>query len=304
MANKPNFLIGSGVSSGSSFITASIKQHPDIYLPVKQRPEPNFFHFNDRYNKGINWYLETWFGDVTSQRAIGERSSLYLPSQIAAERIRKHFPTIKLIFCLRNPLARAWGNYRFTVLEGLESLSFEEAINTEDDRMQKEAGIWAEVQPHCYVKRGLYDVFLKKYYELFPKENILLIKAENMSKDPIVEFRKVFNFLQVDADFVPKIVKDYSAPSVIDPRVQVECRNYFGNKFPEIIEAIRREEDLTGILENVQDHQMLQRLKNNLVDQKEQIPSACKKILFGKYEASFARLADMVPFDISDWRAS
>ena len=133
----PSFLIAGGVATGTSFLSALLFKHPEIYLPKIQRPEPNFFHYTHKYKNGINWYLETWFQDIGKQKVLGERSSLLLPSENAPARIHRHFPDIKLIFCLRNPVERAWGNYRFTVLEGLETLSFEEALEKEEERKMK-----------------------------------------------------------------------------------------------------------------------------------------------------------------------
>jgi hypothetical protein len=81
---------------------------------------------------------------VKNQQAIGERSSLLLPSDFAAKRLKASFPNIKLIFCLRNPIERTWGNYRFSVLEGLKDLSFEKALDCEIKRISEASGKWVK----------------------------------------------------------------------------------------------------------------------------------------------------------------
>ena len=121
---KPNFIIIGSCAGGTSFLTTILSQHKDIYFPKIWRPEPNFFHYSHKYEKGINFYIKKWFSKIKKEKAIGERSSLLLTSKLAPKRIHKHFPNIKIIACLRNPSERAWANYRFTCLEGLEENGF------------------------------------------------------------------------------------------------------------------------------------------------------------------------------------
>ncbi len=40
---KPNFIIGGAAASGTSYLSATLVQHPQIYLPQEMRPEPLFF---------------------------------------------------------------------------------------------------------------------------------------------------------------------------------------------------------------------------------------------------------------------
>jgi len=160
-------LIAGGVATGTSFLSALLAKHPEIYLPKVQRPEPNFFHYTHKYQKGLDWCLNTWFSDVGDQRIAGERSSLLLPSENASARIHRNFPDMKLIFCLRNPVERAWGNYRFTVLEGLESLPFEEALKHEKHRTAETEGEWREIRPHAYLQRSKTWKVFHEYALLF-----------------------------------------------------------------------------------------------------------------------------------------
>jgi hypothetical protein len=82
----PNFVIAGGMPAGTSFLSAALKNHPEIYLPKVQRPEPNFFHYTWKYRKGIEWYSKTLFSDVSNEKVIGERSSLLLTSKAAIQR--------------------------------------------------------------------------------------------------------------------------------------------------------------------------------------------------------------------------
>ena len=178
----PNFLIAGGVATGTSFLSSTLARHPNIFLPKIHRPEPNFFHYSWKFSQGVEWYQRTLFQEVGKEKAVGERSSLLLTSNVAAGRIKEYLPKIKLIFCLRNPIERAWANYRFTVLEGLEPLPFNEALEQERKRMSTAEGKWIEIQPHAYLTRSHYSTHIQEYIKLFQRENILFIKSEDLGK--------------------------------------------------------------------------------------------------------------------------
>ena len=301
MKKIPNFLIAGGVATGTSFLSAVLAKHPEIYLPRIQRPEPNFFHYFWKYNKGIDWYLDQWFHEVKNQQAIGERSSLLLPSDFAAKRLKASFPNIKLIFCLRNPIERTWGNYRFSVLEGLEDLSFEKALDCEIKRISEASGKWSEVQPNAYTWRSKYSKHIKEYFELFGRNNILLIKSEDMGKAPHKHIKKVCEFLNVEPyDNLP-LPPNYSSPSVLDITIQPELRAYFGERFPQVIEAIRKEKGLEDFIKTEDDRKMLSKLRNNLCSGKNPLPSESRERLQNIFAKEIKELKKIVDFSVEDW---
>ena len=297
----PNFIIAGGVATGTSFLSATLAHHPDIYLPRIQRPEPNFFHYSWKFNQGIEWYQNTWFHEVGEQHAIGERSSLLLPSDVAAKRIKQTVPNVKLIFCLRNPLERAWANYRFTVLEGLEHLSFDEAIQVESERMKKAVGKWAEVQPHAYLTRSRYSAHLEEFFALFGKERILLLKSEDLGRNPQENVRRVCEFLGVDSSVSLPLPPSYSSPSVINRTLQIELRGYFGDQFPILVECIRKEEDVSSLILSDEDSVNIDRLRANLRGGKDPLAEESRLQLRKLFADEIERMKNLVDFSVDDW---
>lgn len=297
----PNFIIAGGVAAGTSFLSATLDHHPDIYLPRIQRPEPNFFHYSWKFNRGAEWYQQTWFHEVGKQKAVGERSSLLLSSDFAAGRIKQIVPEVKLIFCLRNPLERAWGNYRFTVLEGLEPLSFDEAIEREGERMRQAEGQWAEVQPHAYVTRSRYAKHLQEFIDLFGRDRILLLKSEDLGRRPHENVKRVCEFLGVDSTLELPLPPNYSSPSVIDRSAQMELRKYFGDRFSELVECIRKEEDVSALTLSEEDAKNIKRLRSNLRGGKDPMPEAARLQLRALLADEIDSMKSMVDFSVDDW---
>lgn len=297
----PNFLIGGGVATGTSFLSSTLASHPNIFLPKIHRPEPNFFHYSWKFSQGVEWYQRTLFQEVGKQKAVGERSSLLLTSNVAAGRIKEYLPKIKLIFCLRNPIERAWANYRFTVLEGLEPLPFNEALEQERKRMSTAEGKWIEIQPHAYLTRSHYSTHIREYIKLFQRENILFIKSEDLGKNPHQNLERVCEFLGVNPKIKMSFPPNFSAPSVLDRNIQVKIRNYFGERFPQIVECIRKEEDFSTFVSTDEDSNFLARLKANLSSGKNPMSEAIRLNLRSMLADEIEKISTLVDFCVDDW---
>jgi hypothetical protein len=301
----PNFLIGGTAAGGTSFLSAILVQHPQIYLPKQMRPEPHYFYKSWEYSKGIDYYLDLWFPDVGDHCvAIGERSSSYLfGGKKVAEKIAWQYPTMKFIFTLRNPIERTWANYRYTALQGVEDTTFEEALNREEERVRAQTGIWAEIQPHNYTGRGFYASQIREFLEVFPRQNLLLIKSELLSLQTDVELRKICRFLGVDSDsFTYERAPDHTSMNVRSPRLQKDLRDFFGERFDLIIEALRKNQSTTEFVRGPEDANAMTQLASNLVGTKMSMSETVRDRLRQTFSADMRNLKKLVDFDISDWK--
>ncbi|MCB1562218.1 MAG: sulfotransferase [Alphaproteobacteria bacterium] len=303
-AKRPNFLIGGTSAGGTSFLSAMLVQHPQIYLPKEMRPEPHYFYKSWEYEKGDEYFLERWFSAVNDDHiAIGERSSSYMfGGKDTAEKIAKFNPEMKLIFTVRNPIERTWANYRYTALQGLEDHEFHDALLHEKARIAAQDGIWAEIQPHNYTGRGFYGRQIQDFLEFFPREQILLIKSETLSSDTHGELLKLYDFLGLtDKDFEPARAPDHTSVNVKVPAVQKELRDYFEARFDKIIEALRKNEDPAPFLSNEEDERNMERLRDNMAGEKMPMPAQSRAYLQDVFADDIALLQNMVDFDLSDW---
>ena len=301
---EPNFIIGGTAAGGTSFLSAILVQHPQIYLPKEMRPEPHYFYKSWEYEKGLNYYLSRWFDDVPqSAIAVGERSSSYFfGGEIVAKRIKEVYPNMKFILTLRNPIERTWANYRYTALQGLESLSFEDALKNEERRIREQSGEWAEIQPYNYTGRGLYAKQIHSFLKFFSAENILFIKSELLSKQTEFELKKIYKFLKLtDIDFTFKPAPNHTSLSVSDPALQMELRQYFGDRFDKIIEATRKEEGIDNFILSPLDKEKIEQLSENMAGLKKPMPFEARAVLNEKFSADIQELSRYVDFDTSDW---
>ena len=230
----PTFIVAGANKGGTTSIYHYLKQHPEVYLsPIK---EPHYFSkdidvnlFNKEFaqnklqdiEKYVNGpmdkeyhaaFVRNWdqycrlFKNVTSQKAIGELSTSYLYSAVAAAEIKKALGNVKIIICLRNPIDRAYSHYRMNLWTG-NSNEFDFYKALQDD-YNHDPKVWGNA--HLYIEIGQYYEQVKRYIDIFGKDNVKIIFTEDMKKDGTQIIRDLFGFIGVDPSFVPDTSKKYN----------------------------------------------------------------------------------------------
>ena len=230
---KIDFL-GIGAEKAASYwIAHCLKEHPEVCFA--RNKEVFFFNEYDphllkvknlKYQRGISWYARQ-FPNCDKSQLKGEYSPTYLYGKEAAERIKKHFPDVKIIVCLRDPVKRAFSQYLHDRSIGLiKDISFEEALKRQIS----------------YFEKGLYFKHLKNYFSLFPKKNILVILIEDIKKDRKAVLKKIYKHVGAkNTNFQPKSLKT-------KPNVASQARFYYLNYFLLHVEYVIKRNNLTWIL--------------------------------------------------------
>jgi Sulfotransferase domain len=201
----PGFLILGAQKAGTTALYAYLRWHPEITGPSFK--EVSFF--DRHYAQGERWYRAHFPARRAS--AVGEASPSYLFHPLAPERVAQLLPDARLIALLRNPVDRAFSHYQHEVALGREPLSFEEAIEHEEERMRgevermlRDASYFSYAWwNHTYVARGLYAEQLERWFSAFPREQLLVLLTDELAQDAGGTYRRVLEFLGVDARELP-----------------------------------------------------------------------------------------------------
>jgi hypothetical protein len=180
----PDFIIGGAPRSGTSWLYALARRHPHVAMADPIVPEPKFFLVDELWRLGIDYYSARWFASLPADRVLGEKSTNYLESLQVAKRIQCALPGVKLVFSLRNPVDRAYSNYLWSRQNGLETETFERALVLEEQRERDLAPDLRYARPHAYFSRGLYAEHLGRFYDRFPREQILILRFEDIRSRP------------------------------------------------------------------------------------------------------------------------
>src|SRR5438874_9396950 len=150
MMRLPDFIIGGAPRSGTTWLYHLLDRHPDVYMAAPVTPEPKFFLVDRLYEKGLAYYASQWFAGAGNSRLAGEKSTDYLESGAAAKRIARDLPRVKLVFILREPVDRAYSNYLWTRMNGLETEDFQTALRLESERERTLPEKWKFARPFSY----------------------------------------------------------------------------------------------------------------------------------------------------------
>ena len=208
MGNKlPNFLIVGAAKSGTSSLHNYLNQHPDVFMPSYNSEgmkvkEPRFLIkelVKERLHNGV-WSLEEYqslFYNVQDEKMIGESTVLYLYYYNEAIKNIKNYlgDDVKIIIMLRNPIDRAFSAYTHVARSVKENLTFEEALQAEEGRLDKDTHLTPMVM---YKDMGMYHSMVKAYLENFKAIHVIMYEDFQNDTQKVVD--ATFKFLGVSKD--------------------------------------------------------------------------------------------------------
>ena len=203
----PDFIIIGSMKCGTTSLYYDICEHPCASPAAYD--EIGFFDSN--FHLGLNWYRSMFptkrrIEDIRRKEGVaitGEDTPFYFWNPVAAKRIQKLLPNIKLITILRNPIDRAYSEYQELVSRESNPPSFETVIKNEINTRKKDTSLITEEnfeafnQKNSYLLKGVYIEQLKIWAGLFPKEQIFTLSTENLNSDPTAALESVFQYLNL-----------------------------------------------------------------------------------------------------------
>ena len=217
----PTFLIVGAQKSGTTTLKHYLSQFDNVWINANTRASA-FFSRDKVFARGLEWYSR-FFHEAEGKAAIGEKAAGYGYRPQVPGRISRCLPHVKLIWTLREPVARTYSSYWHAASRGNDPLSFEQALEREPRRIQRDIMLG-------YSKRSLYVEQVERYLEYFPREQMHFLLFERMLADPARELSRILTFLGV-----PRIVNGVRPPRSTNARfiprsllVQWGARHVFG----------------------------------------------------------------------------
>lgn len=230
----PDFLIIGVQKCGTTSLYNQLAAHPSVAPAL--RKEVHFFDEDENFGKGSAWYRAHFSLDRYPSPGrgciTGEATPYYIFHPLVAERVFRTVPSSKLIAVLRNPVERAYSQYHHQVRVGAESRSFEEALDYEQtlppdprERFQQDSG---NFKHHSYLSRGIYVEQLQAWEQFFPRDQMLVLKTEELAERPETVLTRVFEFLDVSPWQPKESRRDHKASySPINPDTRQQLSEFF-----------------------------------------------------------------------------
>jgi hypothetical protein len=181
----PDFLGIGAQKAGTTWIHAQLLRHPELFLPAGK--EIHFWNRNEGH--GIDWYRQLFAPAVVSARA-GEITPAYafLPDE-TIERIRSLFPRLRLFYCLRNPVDRAWSS-ALMALERAEMTLGDASDQWFIDHFRSEGSR----------RRGDYVDAIERWRRHFGTDALLILWFDDIVASPLDVLRRLAEHLGVSAE--------------------------------------------------------------------------------------------------------
>lgn len=222
------------MKAGTSSFHRYLSRHPQIF--GGREKEVHFFDY--RWHMGVDWYRASFpkQHSLPAGAMVGETSPYYLFHPAVPGRVAKTLPDARLIVLLRDPVERAFSQYRRAVNKGQESLSFDAALDAEEERLAGEAdrlmttprSTSARHQAYSYLSRGRYAEQLERWFEWFDRESLLAIKSEDLFSDPASVARVTQRFLGLSERDLGELPHLNAAPKMSwNPATRERLREYF-----------------------------------------------------------------------------
>ena len=208
---KVGFFIVGAPKAGTTSLFHYLNTHPEIKMSSAK--EPNYFSDKELFDQGLYYgtsridtlqKYNSLFSGRKKEKLMGESSVSYLYYSEVPKRIKVYNTDSKIIVMLRNPVDRAFSHYLMDYRLGLTSESFESEFN-------KKIGLKFQQ----YFLLGNYSSQVKRYIDVFGRENIHFIWYSDFKKNTSLELEKVFDFLSLNTNYCidfNKVHNSFSMP--------------------------------------------------------------------------------------------
>lgn len=286
----PDFFIIGAAKAGSTALYEYLIQHPSVYMP--EIKETNFFYSDEKWGKGVDWYLRTFFAHSESFLARGEASPgyLYLGDKVAP-RIRAVYGDNppKFVVLLRDPVERAWSHYLHMRRIHEEQEEFERALELEEGRLKEHPDLWVG-----YFRDGQYARCLKKWFLFFEQSRFHYILSSELNSNPIPVLHHLCDFLGL-----PK--ENYYPEKLVSNEARVPRSQWLMKWLAE-----------PGMLKSWAGILIPHHLKMKLVrslremnlkkDSRPQLPSEISERLRQRFLSDICELETITNLDLSSWK--
>ncbi len=194
---KLDFIYIGAPRTGTTWLSRCLECSGKVCVPSKAEISPLADNGEIDFETLNNSFKEWKPGQIK-----GVYPVMFMLNSENAANLKKHFPDIKIIACVRNPVERAHSGYfhNKTRRKFDQILNFEQAI---------------KIQPKL-IDAGFYYKNLKPYFDIFPKENILVMVHDDLERDPAGYLKKICEFLKVDSNFECPRIGERPNPSTLN----------------------------------------------------------------------------------------
>jgi Sulfotransferase family len=204
----PDFFIVGHAKCGTTAMHEMLSSHPQIYMPAmketqflaRERQDARAFKRPTARPLTLEAYLSLFDGARLEQR-VGEASTTYLRTPVAARRIAELRPDARIVAIFREPVSFLRSlHLQLLEVKIEDERDFARALDLEAERRQGR-----QIPRNCPWRRALqysshvnYASQMRQYHELFGRDRVLLLLYDDFRSDNERVLRQLLRFVGVD----------------------------------------------------------------------------------------------------------
>lgn len=197
-----NFFIVGAAKCGTTAWYEYLRSHPDIYFP--EMKEACFFaeDFPSLRQVHSKAEYERLFEGAGGAKVLGDASADHLFSTEAARGIHAYNPEAKILILLRTQEDFLPSLHNQNLIGFWEDISdFEEAWRISECRPDALVpATCSEPRQLDYAASGRFSEQVQRYLQMFPREQVLVVRFEEWVKDPRPTYLQILRFLGLPDD--------------------------------------------------------------------------------------------------------
>lgn len=292
----PNYFIVGAHKCATTFMAEHLRLHPEVFMTEPKEPH----HFARDICPEISRFIglheyQSLFRGVRDEKAIGEASTWYLYSEVAAAAIHRVNPEARIIIMLRNPTDFLHALHSELIFDRHESITdFECAINS-DYHSRRAAGIPMTSLFECgfeYRKSAMFCHQIERYLSRFGRDRVHFVLLDDVKASPAAAYEAVLQFLEVDPSFKPEFTitnanKRIRAPMLVDA---MYSKSWLKMRLARSLPLPLRRRILDFLLGVATEEAP-----------REPMPTEMRRRLMRDYENEVRALAKLIDRDLSSW---
>jgi Sulfotransferase domain len=180
----PNVIVIGSQKCGTSTLHYYLRSHPDVSASTPK--ELDFFIAERNWPLGAGWYGSHFDPDAKARLESSPNYTTYPHFEGVPERMHELVPDARLIYLVRDPIARI------------------EAHWVHNYAKRRERGTVLETILHpntTYVMRSRYAMQLERFLRFYDRSRVLVLEQDDLRHRRMDTLREVFGFIEIEPTF-------------------------------------------------------------------------------------------------------
>lgn len=223
-----NFLGIGAQKAGTTWLYEQLNRHPELVFPIGKEA-----HFWNRPHNAAT--VADYLNCFQVNAIAGEITPAYgmLPIEVVRQ-IHSHAPSLRLIYLIRNPMDRAWSS---------ALMALQRAEMTIDEASDQ----WFSDHFHSAGsrQRGDYQSCLQTWRAVFPDEQLLILRFEQVITEPELLLNRCFQHLGVSTQTLEQLrqwgcrVPVFSGPGhILRPTLKPVLQALYQNQIEQLAQYL------------------------------------------------------------------